>query len=296
MGQVAASESCDSGSRTSCRAAARVSQASRSSQAGSEGLSGSAPSVRPGADLRGVLVIEGAAAVGAIARLAAAEALAAVVRSGARAARLASEEVFEPAASQEGFARRGSLQRKQLSQLELEEVAPGLRVEVTRSPPVEGSPDDALCLAYCIRLGDPDAAAVAHATLEREAAAEGKRRLLPRFAVALGTRDGLSSGGGPGRAILSEGAAFMGELRVAAWTIEHTSGPRRRSHEADLDDVFPGCPSTACCGSGPLLDDAQAPSWAHLCIGATCGAGDFQKKQRTSERRTAQPPMHITAR
>mmetsp|Transcript_1201 Transcript_1201/g.2048 ORF Transcript_1201/g.2048 Transcript_1201/m.2048 type:complete len:222 (-) Transcript_1201:62-727(-) len=99
------------------------------------------------ADLRGFLEIEGTSAVGAVTRLALAEALAAVVNRGARQGDQA-------------------------------------RVEVARSLGRRGA-DRTLRFSYSVRTSDVVAASVARAALTHEARRNGKRRLLPSFAAAL---------------------------------------------------------------------------------------------------------------
>jgi len=191
---------------------------------------------QPGADLRGILVIEGAAAVGATARLAIAEAIASVVRSGAR--RSNSKEVA------------GGIEEERT-----------LRVEVTRNPMTPGSSKSALCFAYCVRVGDAGLAAAAHAALQREAALKGTRRLLPRFVAACAA---ASSGAS------AADTATCGDLRVFEWTVEHAAGPKM-VNTVDLGDISNGlaaaCPKgltlTACCAaprSNVIVDDITTNS------------------------------------
>eukprot|EP00747_Dinoflagellata_sp_TGD_P170404 gnl/TRDRNA2_/TRDRNA2_201878_c0_seq1.p1 gnl/TRDRNA2_/TRDRNA2_201878_c0~~gnl/TRDRNA2_/TRDRNA2_201878_c0_seq1.p1 ORF type:complete len:252 (-),score=38.28 gnl/TRDRNA2_/TRDRNA2_201878_c0_seq1:176-853(-) len=118
------------------------------------------PPPPPGAVLRGVLEIEGAGTVGAVTRLAVAEALASVARQRGKASSI-------PPSGQE--------------------EAP-LRIEVTWSPPRAGARSDVLTFAYAVGFGDVGSAADAQAQLEKEAATGGTRRLLPHFAKALGLR------------------------------------------------------------------------------------------------------------
>eukprot|EP00747_Dinoflagellata_sp_TGD_P170044 gnl/TRDRNA2_/TRDRNA2_200564_c0_seq1.p1 gnl/TRDRNA2_/TRDRNA2_200564_c0~~gnl/TRDRNA2_/TRDRNA2_200564_c0_seq1.p1 ORF type:complete len:269 (+),score=54.52 gnl/TRDRNA2_/TRDRNA2_200564_c0_seq1:70-807(+) len=110
-------------------------------------------------DLRGVLEIQGVGTVGAVTRLAIAEALAATVR-----------------------------RTKSVKDKKPQDLSSQIRVEVTREASRPETPLDALRFAYCLRMGDQLAAAEAQAILEKEAASGGVKRLLPRFAVALEAR------------------------------------------------------------------------------------------------------------
>lgn len=200
-----------------------------------------------GANLRGTLEIRGSQAVGAKTRLAVAEALASVARRG-QSRRVAPKGQDE---------------------------AGGINVEVARSPLQPGAPEDTLRFTYAVRLSSSDEEKAVRIALEKEAAGDGKHRLLPRFFRSLKSH--------------GEECEASPELRVTEWTVESSLAPRV---DADVAALAARAKSTdpllfeITSSSGPLLAGcAAARSPENMCTVVVDGPiGSAERPPGGSER------------
>jgi len=139
---------------------------------------------QPGAHVKGMLSVECDMAVGAITRLAMAEALTGVLlTSSAYTMSTAKPEAAD---------------------------VPGLLVEVMRSPTRPDDRANTLRFAYCMRLRDAKFARAVRVALNMESKGDGHARLLLYFTKALALR---------GETLADDGAS----LRITEWTVESTA-------------------------------------------------------------------------
>lgn len=179
-----------------------------------------------GATLRGALQIRGSQAVGAKTRLAVAEALAVVARRGQ--ARMTSPK---------GQCEPG-----------------GIHVEVARSPLQPGVPEDTLCFTYAVRLSEGGEETNVRAALEKEAASDGRDRLLPRFLRSLKSH--------------GEECEASQEIWITKWTVESVMAPRVDSDIVALSAKAPVSDPLlfeSASSFGPLLASCTATSESNLC-------------------------------